>query len=232
MKQRSRKFRRGIILILSMVMLLPAISGYAATQKQKAMNAYKKWLGQSKVSVLKKGQEIADYNGAYGGVEDKANYTPTKASKTEFAIAYIDNDNIPELIVRTKDKRYYSVLTYRKGKVVRLKGTQEDGTYDTVKGYYKKTGVFFDVRTADFGIDRRIYYKMNATKASDKLEIWINNKGSKPSKDYEYITSSGKTVSCNHSMFKEKLKNLTKGKKPTNIKYYKNTAKNRNKVLK
>ena len=232
MKQKSKKLRRGLILVLSIVMLLPAISGYAVTQKQKAMNAYKKWLGHSKVSVLKKGQEIADYNGAYGGVEDRASYAPTKASKTEFAIAYINNDNIPELIVRTKDQRYYSILTYRKGKVVRLKGTQEDGTYDTVKGYYKKTGVFFDARSADFGIDRQIYYKMYATKAKDKLEVWIFNKGSKPSKEYEYLTSSGKTVSCDHSVFKEKLKKLTKGKKPTNLKYYKNTAKNRNKILK
>ena len=70
MKQKSKRIRRGIILVLSMVMLLPAISGYAATQKQKAMNAYKKWLGQSKVSVLKKGQEIADYNGDGAGSEN------------------------------------------------------------------------------------------------------------------------------------------------------------------
>ena len=226
----KKLIKTTLLLLLCTAFIMPKANGYALTERQKALNAYAKYLSYSKTYVLKYGTPYVHYivSGRFG----EAKYNGTKASSTDFAIMYINNDDIPELIVRTKDKRYYSVLTYRKGKVVRLKGTQEDGTYDTVKGYYKKTGVFFDVRTADFGIDRRIYYKMNATKASDKLEIWINNKGSKPSKDYEYITSSGKTVSCNHSMFKEKLKNLTKGKKPTSIKYYKNTAKNRNKVLK
>ena len=232
MKQKTTALKRGFVLVLSIAMLLPAISGYAATPKQKAMKAYNKMMSRSTVSIKKKGAKLLDPDGKYGGYEDVAKYAPTKSSKTEFAIAYINNDNIPELIVRTNDKRYYGIFTYKNGKVVRMTGTQEDGTFNTVKGYYKKTGAFFDVRSANFGIDRDIYYKMSSTKAVPQMEVWTNSKGSKPSHEYSTFNRAGKVFPINHGAFNYKLKKLSKGKKATIVKYYKNTAKNRKKILK
>ena len=130
-----QKIKRCVLLALAIVMMVPAVSGFAATPKQEAMKAYSRWLSGSKVQVMPKG---------YEDLSDGTIYTPTPASKTKFAIAYINNDSIPELVVRSSDNHFESVLTYRNGKIVRVDYTYE--LLGVMKGYYSKTGMFVDNR--------------------------------------------------------------------------------------
>ena len=109
----SQKIKKGLLLIMSIVMLAPAVRGLAATPKQEALKAYSRWLSNANVQVMPKNEDIYLLDGW-------TKYTrPTPASKTLFAIAYINNDSIPELIVCNDNKEFYSVLTYRNGKIVR-----------------------------------------------------------------------------------------------------------------
>ena len=61
----------------------------------------------------------------------------------DYSIAYLDNDNIPELIFRTIDELY--IFKYKKGKIVKLDYYEfsqlDQGSLDF--GYYKKKGVFW-----------------------------------------------------------------------------------------
>ena len=119
-----QKIKSGLLIVLSIALLLPAVSAHAVTPKQQALSAYSRWLSGAKIQVMPTG--FKDYNGVV--------HAPVPASQTDFAIAYINNDSIPELIVRTSDKHYFSVLTYKNGKIVRT--FYENDMYNTVKGYY------------------------------------------------------------------------------------------------
>ena len=85
-----------LIIVLGTILALPA---NAATKKQKAFKAYAKWI-----------KSDPDYGADY-------------IKNTRYAFAYIDGDKIPELIVKHQlpiisgDRRAYSVLAYKKGKV-------------------------------------------------------------------------------------------------------------------
>ena len=218
----SQKIRKGLLLFMSLVMLMPAVRGFAATPKQEALKAYNRWLSNAKVQVMPKG--YIDY--------DRVQYTPTPASNTEFAIAYINNDAIPELIVRSKDCVYCSVLTYKNGKIVRI---WQNYFYNSVKGYYSKTGMFVDKRTPEFAriADYQNYMLMSPSgSVTKRFDVLVSS--TQGSKSYEYYSPKTKkwTSLKNHTEFRKKLLTFTKGKALTPVRYYRNTAANRNSILK
>ena len=162
---------------------------------------------------------------------DDVVHTAVPASQTEFAIAYINNDSIPELIVRTADKHFFSVLTYKNGKIVRT--FYENDMYNTVKGYYSKTGMFVDTRTGGFHINKEFYYVMGSAGVTRRLETITFKESGKKSYYYYSKNNSIRPGSLkNHTEFRNKLLAFTKGKALTPVKYYKNTAANRKNVLK
>ena len=207
-----QKIKRCILLAVTIAVMVPVVSGFAATPKQEALNAYNRWLSGAKAQVMPKGFDELD-----GEL-----YTPTPASQTRFAIAYINNDSIPELIVQTSDGVYQSILTYRNGKIVRI----DSSHYITglTKGYYSKTGVFVNL-SKYFGYK---YYIMGTSGITERLGILT----SVTPKEYYYYAKNGKSISLkNHTELRNKLMTFTKGKALTPVKYYANNAANRKNVL-
>ena len=208
-----QKIKRCILLAVTIAVMVPVVSGFAVTPKQEALNAYNRWLSGAKVQVMPKGFDELD------GVL----YTPTPASQTRFAIAYINNDSIPELIVQTSDGVYQSILTYRNGKIVRIDSSHI--VTGLTKGYYSKTGVFVNL-SKYFG---HRYMMMGTSGVTERFSILT----SVTPKEYYYNAKNGKSIPLkNHTELKNKLMTFTKGKALTPVKYYANNAANRKNILK
>ena len=116
-----------------------SVNVHAASTKKKALKAYKKMLSKKKLRI------------------DVDEAKTVRTSKLSFAIAYIDNDNVPELILKRTDNDdigFYChnlFYIYRKGKTKRL--TASYGNISMTGYYYKKTGffeVYEDGGTGDF----------------------------------------------------------------------------------
>jgi len=217
----SQKIKKGLLLIMSIVMLAPAVRGLAATPKQEALKAYSRWLSNANVQVMPKNEDIYLLDGW-------TKYTrPTPASKTLFAIAYINNDSIPELIVCNDNKEFYSVLTYRNGKIVRASSC---GELTTLRGYYSKTGVYMDSKSVRFSPFKTMYYVMGTNSTSHRFEVDAYEDAA--TRYYYFTKNRVMTSLANRTMFKSKLETFTKGKALTPVKYYRNTAANRKNILK
>ena len=210
-----QKIKRCMLLALTIVMLAPAARGFAATPKQEALNAYNRWLSGTKVQVMPKG---------FGSLCDRVS-----SSQVRFAIAYINNDSIPELIVQATDdesQTFQSILTYRNGKIVRIYHTHV--YIGLIKGYYSRTGMFLKQNNYSKGKGSK-YLMLGTAGVTERLGIL----SSVTPTIYTYIAKNGKSVSLrNHTEFKNKLLAFTKGKDLTSVKFYRNTAANRKNILK
>lgn len=104
--------------------LLPKFSASAnsAKLKKNALKAYREMLS-SKAKLNKK----------MGNT-----YQSIALSKVSFALAYIDNDDVPELIVNGNDQYLF---TYRNNKVKLVYAFEQLGNYRPF-GYYKRKSVF------------------------------------------------------------------------------------------
>jgi len=210
-----QKIKRCLLLALTIVILAPAARGFAATPKQEALNAYNRWLSGTMVQVMPKG---------FGSECDRVS-----SSQVRFAIAYINNDSIPELIVQATDdesQTFQSILTYRNGKIVRIYHTHV--YIGLIKGYYSRTGMFLKQNSKSKGKGSD-YCVMGTTGVTIRLSILT----SVTPTIYCYIAKNGDLVSLrNHTEFKNKLLTFTKGKALTPVKFSKNTAANRKNILK
>ncbi|MCD8012613.1 MAG: hypothetical protein LUG99_05480 [Lachnospiraceae bacterium] len=187
-------------LLISMSML-PAQRAEAASTKSSALKAYK---------VFLKNAQKSDGKGK------------------KFALAYVNNDTIPEL--------YYNgcLYTYKKGSVIAL---SEDALYDEnfqIDTYYKKTGVA--VLSYSYGpVDVYFYYKLTGGQLklimTYEIEYTLDSGGNVTGVTYSYYTDS---KSLTKAAFDKKLKNLVGSKKAKTFtsSSYKNTSANRNKYLK
>ena len=218
MKGLSQKLKRALLVTLAVAMLvpIPAQTGLAATQKQKALNAYKKWLSKDIVLVDDKG-------GSYLGDHGKANYyyKGSKSSDLRFSLIYVDNDNIPELAVYDSYLLKGCILTYKKGKIVRF------GSSYVPTHYYKKKGTlkFTDRRVTKYGYE--IVSKVSG-KYKGVLSLYQEKTGNGGNKFYD-ISKAKSRVEIDKKAFNSRMKKYTKRAKATKIKYYKNTKANRNK---
>ena len=227
MKKRARGWKAFLLLLLIVALVLPGTDGYALTQKQKALNAYKQFLAKSKVSVLAPGQKCLYTGRPY-------RYSPTKASLVSFGLAYIDNDNIPELIVRTDtdyscgSHRVTAIFTYVNGKIKRVKSLNND--YASFNGYYYKTGCFKWTQSDEGGYKEEYFYTLKNGAYQARLWKSSNRYGLWPTVYYKFVNSKKSKISG--STFLSAYKSLTKSKKITAVKFYKDTAANRNAHLK
>ena len=211
-----------LLLLLCTAFIMPKANGYALTERQKAMNAYAKYLSYSKTYVLKYGTTYVHYivSGRFG----KAKYNGTKASSTDFAIMYINNDDIPELIVRgdVGGMKSYGVYTYKNGKVQFVYGNVEA----IYRGCYTKTGYFVsleDLEACPYVDYKRDYVQMSGTRATKIFTHKVTN-----GKNVKFWIK-GQPVS--EAKYTRAIRGAVQNKKMTAVKYYKNTGANRKKVL-
>lgn len=221
MKKAVKKLKLGLLIVLSICMLVPPQAGIAASKKQNALKAYEKWLTKSTVYIIPKGKKYwnTDSNSEYCEP-----YKGIKSSRVKFAIIYLDNDNIPEMVVYDR-KNCWALFTYRGGKVVRL-------DYDAVGhvaiqyhrkvGVYKKDQVFLPMYEIEVVAKKSGKYKTIFEKTYNSLTN-VN-----PLHYFNRIKNKELTA----KQYTAGVKKLTKGVKQTKIVYRANTKQNRKKYLK
>lgn len=221
----KRQLKAFVLAMFCIVLIVPALNVSAATQRQKAMAAYKKYLSQSKVYVMPKGTVYQDL-----GKRKDFKYNGTPSAKAKFCIANIDNDSIPELIISAKfdNRNFISLLTYKNGKVARI-------CYDEATeflGYYPKTGFFlakgviahmFKPEGVGY-IDK--YVKIIAGRAMLIMSKAVQPKNKRP---VEYLIDGEETSAKAFAAYRTKV---TGGKSLLKVKLHNNTATNRNQKLK
>lgn len=215
----KRQLKAFLLVMLCIVLVVPAMNVSAATQRQKAMAAYKKYLSQSKVYVMPKGTSYSSSHGKY-------TYSGTSASQAQFCIANIDGDGIPELIISAKYAEWYfcTVLTYKNGKINRTKFYKAT---DFV-GYYPKTGIY---------LIRQAFVESHYVKGCAYCDGYVNIKNGKWVLAKE-VQTSGETQyfvdgrPCKLKDFAAGRTRKTGGTSLVRAKFLKNTAANRNQKLK
>ena len=184
----------------------------AASAKKKAMKAYRALLGK----------KVITYRG---------NEYSTK-ERTFFAPVYVDNDNVPELVIFTDEGELALLYSYRNGKVSRV-SVQEGGMGTPRFVYYEKTGIFRYSLWPDGALGFK-FYRLSAGKS--KLVMKQNTQLSSTMYLYDTVTPldeyyiNGKRV--NSDTYNTYLRQITKGKSSILKSGVKNTKKNRAKYLK
>lgn len=204
-----RSVFRGLCLMLAVAACLGfgTVKTEAASAKTKAMKAYRAFLSKKSITW------------------DKGYKVSTKDCK--FAIVYVDNDKVPELVVYATTVPHVAgfgrLYTYRKGKVSRVGAIDLD---DKKFHYYHKKGIYVS-RYAMGGVFDG-YFKLSKGKGALKLQknkyIYANYT--------ETTYSNAKRKTLSRSQFNRELKKLVGGKKQSSAKFYKNTEKNRKKYCK
>lgn len=210
-----------LLLILALVFtMIPVMPGEAASTKSKAIAAYKKKLSKSKVTVLPRGKKVLDINDNY------VTYRSSKKANVKFALAYIDNNNVPELIL--EDSHYgYGVWTYKGGKVTCVLWGD---SYDEPYGYYRKKGIYEERSWTEGSPFYKIFYKYKNGKMTKKLTKFVYEVG-EPEAEYYFCTKPYYT-SVSKATFRKKLKSYVGSTKVTKFKLKKNNSSNRKKYLK
>ena len=127
--------KKALSLLLAVVMLftiwmMPNGKAYvdaaSLTGKQRALRAYKEFLSKPTIPIIPVGRRYYNLDRCL-----MEYYSATPSSQVRFSLAYINNDNIPELIVERMEECWrhglYGVFTYKNGKVTRLRsGGGED----------------------------------------------------------------------------------------------------------
>lgn len=216
LKCRLETILKYILILALVIAMIPAMPGEAASKKSKALAAYKKMLSKSRVTVMPSGKRIWDWE-SYSFVK----YTSTKSGKVTFAIAYIDGDSVPELILKDP-KLGYGIWTYKNGKVRFVANGDSDSS---VIGYYKNKSIYRTNEYSEGTPYYKVYYKMSGTKSSKVLSVFDSDTGD----SWREYYIGNKVVS--KSKFNKKLKAYTGNKKMKKFNFYKNTKANRKKRL-
>ena len=197
-------FRKVIVILLAVVLAAGVPSPtdvQAASQKSKATSAYRSFMSKSKIPW-----------GTYSRLK-------VSTSKCSFTLAYINNDNIPELVVTTHEVAhavgYGAIFTYKNGKVQGVANFNQD---DSKFKYYKKKGVY-------------------PNSGSDCVLATFYNNGvrtdMKKGTTYYKANKYGVRTKTSKSTFNKTLKKLVgNNKKVAKVSLKKNTAANRKKYIK
>ena len=210
---RSKKNRKlwGLMVLL-LILVCSSVTTQAASQRTKAVKAYASFLSKNR----------------YLKWTDRSNMRTGQAKKCYFALACIDNNDVPELVLYTPDSCHlfgWGVMyTYRNGRVVRVSELCFD--LRSTLGYYKKKDVYVDNYSCT-GLGTYFYNRISGRGFGCK-EIRYNYRTRK------WVTSgynwNNKFVS--KANFDRALKRVVGKTKFTKYKFYKNTAANRKKYLK
>ena len=235
MKKLSFNRLKGLLLAAFCIMLLfPGMDTYALTTRQKAMNAYADFLSKSKIYVMAKGIQYNrdDPSQISSGYPCTAPiYTGTPKARVNFALAYIDSDSIPELVVMTGtgDARVFGIFSYKNGKMVRIYSTRG---YDFVSGYYKKTGVFLDRYYNEGSVSTSVYYKMSGATYIRSGNYRFRHNIHLGDNRFVGGCKRGGSMIYNKTTYLNQLHTITKGQKCLRFSFHTNTAANRKSILK
>lgn len=214
-KMKNKKWLLSLLFLCLTVVLMVPVQSQAASTKAKALKAYRKMLAGSTL-------EWGESNW----------YVSTKNCK--FAIAYIDNNSIPELIIRNDVDTYHAsgyglLYTYRKGKVQFVDVLSMNSKFY----YYKKKGIFTDNYTGS-GVSSTIYQKLSRGKSVTKLgkDIEYDWDGNVSRATYTDCSNSSNYKQISKSTFNRKLKKLVGSTKKNTVKFRANTKANRSRYLK
>lgn len=215
-KSISKKWLLTVLLCwICVFTFVPMKNVQAASNKTKALRAYRKLLSQTTIK--------------------RDAYTTFKTKDCRFALAYIDNNSIPELIVYCSSTSHIeckgALYTYRKGKLQYVCKLM----LDTRKrlGYYPKTGWFVDNTTYQgYGTDE--FYKLKSGKVKDDVEYFrsVEYNGKNYTATGFSIVTNGKYQEVSATVFNRSLRYNTNNKSFKTFKFYKNTKSNRTKYLK
>lgn len=210
----KKKYTLFTCLFIFMLVLSLPLTASAASNKKKAVKAYKKFLSKSTITLTRPSK------------------TKVNSKKIKFATAYLDGDNIPELIIdRTAtlakmpwgspqfSPNAYAVFTYKKGKVKQI--GYANSNYQVTQ-YYKNKGIFKQTGTTyiDEGkVQAETFYKINGNKSTN----FATREGA------SYFLNG---TSVDKNTFDAGINSYTGGASPTALKFYKNTKSNRNKKIK
>ena len=203
---KRRKDWLCFLFLLAVFMTVPCVKAGAAPAKTKALKAYGEFLSKKTVRW-------------------DSYYDKLPAKECRFAVAYIDKDNIPELILYntnvTHVSRFGRLYTYKNGKVKCVGAVDIDGGKCY---YYKKKGIF--VGEYVMGGISNAYLKLSNGKISSKL---VKRKKMDGVSNGTYYYDPQKEIT--KSSFNKRLKSLVGTTKRTTVKFYKNTGANRKKIL-
>ena len=217
----KRLIKTVLLLVLSFVMVIGVSLTANASAKSKAMKAYKKFLAKKNVVVIPKGTTMDYFSGK--------KYTSSPRSTLQFAIGYVNNDKVPELFVRTKSSVPYSnrccaVFTCRGKKLYRLFAGD---VYDSLTGYYKKTGYFCTFSSTEGTPYYNYLHRQDKTRRVEAAHVFFDGD---PYDVYDEYVFGGKE--CSRSSYYQKVASVTKKKKMSKLKWYNNTSSKRKSKLK
>lgn len=195
------------LLSVLLIILCFAFPAQAASKKDKAINAYREFLTQKEVLE----------NTSTGDM---------------FGIAYLNNDNIPDLVMYYKRDFPVGkacVYTYKNNKVVLVSFNDSDCYYSK---YYKKKSVVLGVPV--FKGSSKSYKNFFSVKFTTEFGAGVDPIVSQENgKYFKYDPKSdGGRTQITKKKFNKLLKKKIGSTKATKIKYYKKTKENVNRYLK
>ena len=203
--------KKALSLLLAVVMLftiwmMPNGKAYvdaaSLTGKQRALRAYKEFLSKPTIPIIPVGRRYYNLDRCL-----MEYYSATPSSQVRFSLAYINNDNIPELIVERME---------------------ECGGEDYYIGCYAKTGTFLTRMTTEGSPYHEHYIVFKNGKVTKRLVKSVMS-----SKDITYYKyRNGYFPRVSRSAFMSAFRYYTKGKSLTKASFHKNAAWSRNMYLK
>lgn len=212
-----RALKRCMLWMVLMTLLF-SMNTLASSARSKAFKAYRNYLSKSRVYIFPKGHKGSRWGyhrGSYGYY--KAKYKGSPAKRLMFAIAYIDKDNIPELIVRDQDWGG-TLYKYSGGKLRRV--LQYD-YYEGISAYYERKSVIVERHSTE----GTPYYEYYGVLKSRKSMVFGSAEHFHTRPIY-YLKGRKKAVS--KKMFDRAIKSRVGGARRMEMKWYENTAANRN----
>lgn len=141
----------------------------ASSTKERALKSYKKLLAKKYVQVLKKGSWYKTSKGKEGKTKSL-----TLASNVLFKLAYLDNDNVPELVVKDMNIGAFALYRYNGSKAVKVaQGSGSSKGGDTPYYYYSKAGLLY---IKDSKTNKVFVYYFNGKKLTVKYVWYLDGK--------------------------------------------------------
>lgn len=214
MKKRQ-KFTIAVLALLLTLLFIPAPNSLAASKKSKALKSYRQLLSGSTIAWGDSTWQVSLKN-------------------CSFAIAYIDKDAVPELILYNTTDTFHAsgygmVYTYRDGKAVYAGTLSMNGKFY----YYKKKGILIDSYTGS-GVGVFSYCQLSdetlTTRLTKNVEYSVAGKASRQT--YYDASDSQNFKQLSKAKFNRLLKKLVGRTKKSGVTFRSNTKANRKKYLK
>ena len=162
----------------------------------------------------------------------KKKYKGTKSKRVSYAVCYIDNDNIPELILlehnsgSTINYYKYAIFTYRKGKAKRIVYGQDSKPIS----YYNRRKLIVIERGGD--PVQRIYATLSSKRLKTVAYTNYEDVSDYDDSYYTWVPYDSHDNTLSSWKFRSIINSYSKGTGAKGITYYLNTSSNRKYRLK